>query len=455
MIRTLEKLQIFENLCINSEIISKNGNQLQPNEEDEIKRVYSSNGLPWWNEGKMTKSTYTFSLFKINNQIVGVSGIDHDDLEIRDDAVHKDYQNMGIYKRLMKHTNNWLKINKPGITYYLFTEKTGINSNDRKKILNHINAGLVLLDRSTERNSTYTSGINGKTYYSLEDNDYFVFRTPGNHNINFLNYRARGGGFAKCSGIYIGNGIILTADHCDRDGPDDFISPEISVNSLNFPFKPDGVTVRVKSEFIRYPGRTFGDENTTNDFAIIKLIPSSEANKFNQDMEVIPLLQDNLNIHGEAVFVDGDYPSYSDTRDYNSYGKNDLNIRQTKIIDFNVVRIEVDQENLSDNMRGDNMTETLNNFRSKLNCVRVTDGRPLDQGDSGGPHFHIKNDTNQIVYLGPTGTKPYPYCYEELTHGGDADVVISAVYQHRNFIKSNHPADLIIYNLSRDIFLFD
>ena len=73
---------------------------------------FSSNieTISWWQEGKMTKQTYTFSLFKINNQIVGVSGIDHDDLEIRDDAVHKDYQKMGIYKRLMKHTNNWLKM---------------------------------------------------------------------------------------------------------------------------------------------------------------------------------------------------------------------------------------------------------------------------------------------------------------------------------------------------------
>ena len=452
MIRTLERLQIFENLCINSEIINKNGDRLLPNEKNEIERVYTSNGLRWWQEEKMTKSTYTFSLFRINSQIVGVSGIDHDDLEIRDDAVHKDYQNMGIYKRLMKHTNNWLKQNRNGTTYYLFTEKTHNTGKDREKILNHINSGLVLLDRTTERHSTYTSGINRKTYYSLGDNDYFVFRTPGNHNINFLNYRARGDG--KCSGIYIGNGIILTADHCDRDDEVDFTPTvtAISVKYLNFPFKPDIVTVEVTSTFIRYPDRTAGGENFTNDFAIIKLDPS-EANKFNQDMEVIPLLQDNLNIHGVAIFDNGDYPSISETRDYNSYGQNDTNIRQTKIIDFNDVKIGVEEVHLSDNLKGADMTETLNNFRSKLNCVRVTDGRPLDQGDSGGPHFHIKNDTNQIVYLGPTGAKPYPYCHGDPTSG--PDVVISAVYQHRDFIKSNHPADLIIYNLSRDIFLLD
>ena len=404
MITTLEQLKRFEDLCINSEIINKNGNQLLPNEKDEIEQVYTSNGLTWWNEGKMTKQTYTFSLFKINNQIVGVSGIDHDDLEIRDDAVHKDYQKMGIYKRLMKHTNNWLKMNKSDKTYYLFTEKTGNDIINREKILNHINSGLVLLDRSTERKSTYKSGVNGKEYYNLGDNDYFVFRTPGNHKINFLNYQARGSG--RCSGIYIGNGIILTADHCDREAEDDFRKTEISVNILTFPFKSDGVTIRVTSKFIRYPRRTFGGENTTNDFAIIKLV-KTEYDKFNQDMEVIPLLQDNLNIHGEAIFVLGDYPSISDKRPYYTYGIRDSNIRHTKIKDFNVVGIEMEREHphFSENMKGANMIETLNNFRSKLNCVRVTNGRPLDQGDSGGPHFHIKNETNATIRCIPFDSK--------------------------------------------------
>lgn len=449
MIRTLEELRIFEEDCLYN-IVNKNGNELTEKEKTEIKNVYLSNGLQWWQDGKMTKQNYTFSLYKINNTIVGVSGIDHDDLEIRDDSIHKDYQNRGFYKRLMKHTNNWLKINKPQGVYYLFTEKTGNPNNDKIKILNHINSGLVLLDRTTERESTYTSNINKKTYYGLGDNDYIIFRTSGHHQINFLTYTARNG--ANCSGIYIGNGIILTADHCDREERDDWMYEPIRVTRLNFPFKNLGgfnINVTGSSEFIRYPGRTFGGENFTNDFAIIKL-SQDKVKDFNQDMEVIPLLQDNISIHGKAKNDGrGNYPSNSDFSDFYTYGINYRNRRVTKITNFlnDEILKHFRDRNIPQNMRKDTPVNTINNYREKLNCVKITTGSDLSQGDSGGPHYHIKKETGQMVYIGPTGTKPFSYCK---TH---EEVVIASVYQHINFIKDKN--NILLYNLENDVFLFD
>lgn len=453
MIRTLEELRQFEDYCLYN-IVNKNGNELTEKEKTEIKNVYSSNGLQWWQDGKMTKQNYTFSLYKINNTIVGVSGIDHDDLEIRDDSIHKDYQNRGFYKRLMKHTNNWLKINKPQGVYYLFTEKTGNPNIDKIKILNHINSGLVLLDRTTERESTYTSNINKKTYYGLGDNDYIIFRTSGHHKINFLTYTARNGG--NCSGIYIGNGIILTADHCDREEIDDWKNEPIRVTRLIFPFKnPGGFNINVSgsSEFIRYPLRLYGGENFTNDFAIIKL-SQDKVKDFNQDMEVIPLLQDNISIHGKAI-NDGrvNYPSKSESEksEFYTYGINYRNIRVSNIMNFNNLEISRHYRNynIPKNMRKDILLDTLNNYREKLNCVQITNGLDLSQGDSGGPHYHIKKETGQMVYIGPTGAKPYSYCKTR------KEVVIASVYQHINFIKDNNKNNILLYNLENDVFLFE
>ena len=361
----------------------------------------------------------------------------------------------------MKHTNDWLKKNKYNIPYYLFTEKTGNPVEDKKKILNHINSGLVLLDRSTERRATYKSGVNLKTYTSLGGKDYLVFRTPGNHNINFVTYSARGGG--HCSGIYIGNGIILTADHCDRDDPPDFNSARIEVNKLKFHFfKPRTVhndfvhnDFNVSSQFFRYPDRTSNGENITNDFAIIKL-SNVEANKFNKDMEVIPLLQDNLTIHGEVLSSDN-IDSQSQNLNYSTYGINSNNIRTTKINHFDNRKIKryydrhAAKPTLPENMIGDSFPNTLNNFRKKINCVKVVDGDvQLEPGDSGGPHYHIKESTGQIFYIGPTGLRNYSYCQDEFLN-----TTVPSVYQHKHFIKSHYPGDLLIYNFASDTFLFE
>lgn len=452
MIRTLEELRNFENLCLNlnTQIINKNGNQLTDIELAQIMDIYFSNQLEWLD--RMTKQNYTFSLFKIDDRIVGVSGIDHDDLQIRDNSVHIEFQNMGIYQRLMKHTSDWLKRNKQGIAYYLFIEKI---DNNRETILNHINLGFVLLDRSTQSEPTYTSDINRKTYTSLGGKDYLVFRTPGHHNINFLKYSARGG---RCSGIYIGNGIILTADHCDRYDLPDFNSARIDVNQLIFPFfKPRTVPnyFNVRSQFFRYPNRTSSGENITNDFAIIKL-SNVEANKFNKDMEVIPLLQDNLTIHGEVLSPDN-IDSQSQNLNYSTYGINSDNIRTTKINHFDNRKIKryydrhATKPTLPENMIGDSFPNTLNNFRKKINCVKVVDGDvQLEPGDSGGPHYHIKESTGQIFYIGPTGLRNYSYCQDEFLN-----TTVPSVYQHKHFIKSHYPGDLLIYNFASDTFLFE
>lgn len=448
MFNNLKELKDFEDSCL-TEIINKNGNELTQDEIEQIKAVYTSNELTkyWWQFEKMTKPNYTFSLFKIGDTIVGVSGMDHDDYEIRDDAVHNDFQNRGIYKRLMKHTNDWLKRNRDNIPYYLFTEKTRDTDEDKKKILNHINSGLVLLDRSTGGSDTYESGVNGQTYERLGGKDYLVFRTPGNHDINFVTYNARSG---SCSGIYIGNGIILTADHCDRLEQEDYLLSNLKVTELRFPFRQNQKSFRIQKNFIRYPGRNTTDENFTNDFAIIRL-EENEANIFNHDMEVIPLLLDNLTIHGKSENEGGNYPSNSSKRYYYAYGINDRKIRKTKINEFHNTDISkhYGQNNIPPNLKGETFIDTLDNYRKKFNCVKIETGKDFDEGDSGGPHFHIKNETGQIVYLGPTGTKNYTYCL----YG--QDVVISAVYQHRDFIKANHPSDLLIYNLERDTFLFE
>jgi hypothetical protein len=59
MIRTLEELRQFEEDCLYN-IVNKNGNELTEKEKTEIKNVYLSNGLQWWQDGKMTKQNYTF-----------------------------------------------------------------------------------------------------------------------------------------------------------------------------------------------------------------------------------------------------------------------------------------------------------------------------------------------------------------------------------------------------------
>jgi hypothetical protein len=441
-----------------------NGASLSENQITQIKNVYSSNSetKSWWQVGRMKKKDYTFSVIKANNIIIGVAGIDFNDLELRDDAVHNNYQGKGYYKQLLVHTNKWLLDHHKDKIFYLFTEKTSDESYNQKKILNHLNAGLVLLENTTNKINTYKSIANRKTYQHLGGIDYLIFRTPGSHGLNMITYnyttnspryRSENNKYSTCSGIYIGNGIIITADHCDKEKAEDVIAHEdrnlytiknVDVNFVNMKKSTNKLNFHPNYKRTNLNGLEF------NDIAIIK-ISDDEINNINHDLEIIPLLQDNNYIN--TLLLNDKHINFKSQM----YGRN-IGIQNTVLDKINYIQFIDDffadgafsqlpkiLFSGDKSREGDNIFDKVfKRLKNNLFCSINSNSKP---GDSGGPHW-LYNNNNQMIYIGPTGTKPYLYC----TTPKDS-ISISPVYNYLDTIKE-YKRPILIYNYEQNKFIY-
>jgi hypothetical protein len=148
----------------------------------------------------------------------------------------------GIYKNILRIRADYIRYS-PYLNdkiFYLFTEIEANEKINRSKIKNHVASGLVMVEGIAGRHlpdpvpagqdygdyHRFRSDIVGKTYDAL-DSPHLIFRTPGRMiGDKYINYGMKN--FIKyndtCSGIYIGDGLIVTADHCIDDN--DFGLPD-------------------------------------------------------------------------------------------------------------------------------------------------------------------------------------------------------------------------------------
>ena len=172
---------------------------------------HQTDEIPWLT--KMLNDDYIFILLYCDSKICGQCGIDIINCEYRDDFILPKYRERGLYKLLLNNRVNYSEseefIRKYGDKiYYLFTEFSKPYRNS-KKIKTHLNSGLTLLDKPI--NTKFKSKFNDQTY-SL-DGLYLAFRTSiGDLEDNYVTYEFNVN--FRCCGIYLGNGKILTANHC-------------------------------------------------------------------------------------------------------------------------------------------------------------------------------------------------------------------------------------------------
>lgn len=168
----------------------------------------------------MITDNWEFQLVLVDDVIACVGGVKVQDKELCYDCTHKDYTK-DLYGIMCKQRMINLKINHLDKSFYLFTEHEYL-------IKTHLNSGLVLLDQKSTL-ETFTCRYT-KQEYSDMTNNYYIFRTviSDSYKSNLIRYISN---YGTCSGIYIGDGVIITAGHCWKDlfGKDELDNPKISI----------------------------------------------------------------------------------------------------------------------------------------------------------------------------------------------------------------------------------
>lgn len=196
-------------------------------EKINIENNYNSNNETkgWYKPALMETKNYYFILaiddaLPPNKKIVGQVGIDVTNLELGYDVINQTHLGQNIYPQLLKERIIFIRNNPQLKTkiFYLFTEKIQNNiiknvKINNSKIKNHLNSGLILIDKTI--NANFTSSINHKSYINFDGKEHLAFRSPeDNLSRNYVSYTHSNG---TCSGLYIGQRLIITADHCYHD----------------------------------------------------------------------------------------------------------------------------------------------------------------------------------------------------------------------------------------------
>ena len=295
--------------------IYKDGlNPLFQEEIDQIKVVYNSNpdGSIRWIGDMADLTKWNFQLLKIringdsqgSEKIIGVVGINLEDRELGYDAIfHSDEEKIdsdisagyigflgkGYYRQLCAERVKNVQMKHSTKSFFLFTEHTRL-------LKTHIDSGLELLDvMPPAGDGTFTCRYSHKMYTRIDGTDYALRllcndHKPDNGDANknkFPNF-VRIDNPGLCSGLYIGNGIIITAAHCLKESGNEVGPNEITATVT---IDPHGSIKQVTGRYHYYPYRT--SNSTWKDISVIVIDKNAIA-----DMQLakIPILDDPINL---------------------------------------------------------------------------------------------------------------------------------------------------------------
>jgi len=432
----------------------KQGSHLSEEEKIQIKTNYKNNtesNDDWYNSDKMITDDYWFVLAvktggdEPTNLIMGQMGIDTGTYELRDECVNKTFKDIGLLQCLFNSRAIYVRQTEQlnNVIYYYFIDRqneTHATEGDANKLLNlnviknQMEAGLVQLDHDVNGDDNSVANVDPKGKYvtsfnkrgSQEHVEYVIaptdkliaFRTPGYYEDaarsnykcgienNYISYGVRGG---MCSGLYIGNGLIVSAGHCHIEDWSIDTNP-MDMHNVNFVNKQSIVTISNTDRqriFYDQPDRVIGNMYASKqsfyiDLSIIDI--SGYLNDIPRDLEKVLICENPQNV----------------PVDYNikAWGQNSHVIRTNLVKARNIVDDAFQRKFnyghlpsiLIDNHPGfptANPTSAKIELNKRITGVCATDRtNNLQQGDSGGPHFYVNNN-NQSILIGTTGQRGF------------------------------------------------
>lgn len=439
--------------------VLKQGSHLSETERLQIENNYKNNTESddnWYNATNMINDDYWFVLAiktggdDPTNVIIGQMGIDKNSYELRDECVNKTYEDRNLLKCLFtsraKYIRDTAELNDR-IYYYFADKRNEQDSTDGEtNKLNNLNiireqleAGLVQLDHDVNGNDSDISptgkyvtsfpktGEPGNVEFTISPTERLLaFRTPGyytdssRHNYvsgssrNYIKYFGKG----VCSGLYLGNGLIMTAGHCHLDHWEPF-ERYIDINSVEFP----GKTIHINSEdrgrvFFDHPERTWENRDTAQakswyiDLAIIDI--SNYMDQVPRDLEKIIICENpsSIPIHTDLMAW-GRNETHPRTNLFKGVTNNSAIIRN-----FNMAALPDILLTEPSHLRTE-MT-AVNEFNRLItgSCATNNDGTRLRQGDSGGPLLYVNQNKQTILIgsLGQAGAAGFINCPPDSSH---------------------------------------
>lgn len=416
----------------NKKSIYKSGDNLTSEEIRQIKAVYQNSNcqnqsITW--RSNMDTNNWEFQLILVDDKIVCVGGVKLDTKELGHDCTHIDYTGKGLYKDMCNERIKNIKNFHNGKTFYLFTEWEYL-------INTHLNSGLVLLDQKSTP-GTFTCRYTNQKYSAMTDN-YYIFRTvtPSSYKMNLVSYNHT---YGNCSGMYIGNGNIITAGHCYKEK---FNEIRMNINEITFGWQTANKTLNI-SHNLNGSIYKYNNERDINnqwkDISIIKL-PQILLNKIKDlQLETIPIL-----INPEKT------PPTSSTdasklKKLTLFGRTADSLEREVEINKNMFIEDNSDTNFLKHLTLNRETAlTLNAFDIKLeNSNIITEYKKrftcLTQrtksmgGDSGGPLFFFEENKNIPIYIGDLLGLSSDLCDSKTTTNtnprfGYGPVVINSAY---------------------------
>lgn len=403
------------------------------NDIDQIKVVYNSNPDTSirWRDDMADATKWNFQLLKIRHnddpqgseKIIGVAGVNLTDKELGYDAIfHSDEENgniprssgyigflgKGYYRQLCAERVKNVQAKHPTESFFLFTQHTRL-----LKI--HIDSGLELLDvMPPGDDGTFTCRYSRHVYTRIDGTDYALRLLCNNHkpdngngNANKFPNFVRIDKPGMCSGLYIGNGIIITAAHCLKEGGGEAGPNEIDAMVMLDPYN---ARIRVRGRYHYYPYRNAN--STWKDIAVIVIDKNAIA-----DMQLakIHILDDPVNLPPMHHMDDTQIPNLfmygfpgGGVRDV-TLSKNALSeyivsspvqfiLREIKRINMYEIGKYPDAPNGLPEGYGNRYKDLLNfvryEYKKRFTCTN--DQTLAIPGDSGGPLF-FKNNSNKIM----------------------------------------------------------
>ena len=358
-----------------------------------------------------------------SEKIIGVAGINLTDKELGYDAIfHSDEEKIsrpisdgyigflrkGYYRQLCAERVKNVQIKHPTQSFFLFTKHTRL-------LKTHIDSGLELLDIMPPRvpsrgpTGTFKCNYSKNVYERIDGNDYALRllcdrHKPDNGDANKNNfpnfvqipYENRDHQPGLCSGMYIGNGIIITAAHCLKPNGNENLPNEVVAKVILDPYGPRKKEIQGRYHY--YPGRTFQD--TWKDIAVIRI---NKNHISDLQLAKIPILADPVNLPPQThLDPDNEIP------DLFMYGYPGGGVRQITVNKNALNPILMTMATLLAHLPGIYDFGNLpigypNNAQGKINFVRdefkkrfTCTNLPAVEGDSGGP-LYLKKKNNKIL----------------------------------------------------------
>ena len=371
-------------------------------EKINIENNYNSNNETkgWYKPALMETKNYYFILaiddaLPPNKKIVGQVGIDVTNLELGYDVINQTHRGQNIYPQLLKERIIFIRNNPQLKTkiFYLFTEKiqnniiNNVNINN-SKIKNHLNSGLILIDKTI--NANFTSSINHKSYINFDGKEHLAFRSPeDNLSRNYVSYTHSNG---TCSGLYIGQRLIITADHCYHDN---FNEPPMIIYNLKIGDKNITLNENDKPHIFKSNILRLQITAQFTDVAILQL-PITYDNQLDNELERVIIYNNPVEI------ANNDYLSIWGS-------KLQQTVNDIKLNSYNIGEIQTFYNNgnfppfVLDKIRNNNTpAKYLQGIKTFVIGFCRNAIAPVE-GDSGGPVYY-KNALGQNIVISVIGS---------------------------------------------------